>query len=50
MAPSAFEAGPGRLDAVVAEHLGVTRAEAQRAIAAGAVTVDGVVRSKSFRL
>jgi 23S rRNA pseudouridine1911/1915/1917 synthase len=46
----AFEAAPGRLDAVVAARLGVTRAEAQRAIAAGGVTVDGSPRPKSFRL
>ena len=46
----AFEALPGRLDAIVAAHLGVTRADAQRAIAAGGVTVDGSPRPKSFRL
>jgi len=46
----AFDADPGRLDAVVAERLGVTRAEAQRAIASGCVTVDGAPRPKSFRL
>jgi 23S rRNA pseudouridine1911/1915/1917 synthase len=46
----AFEASPGRLDAVVAGRLGITRAEAQRAIAAGGVTVDGAARPKSFRL
>ncbi|HEX6331109.1 MAG TPA: RluA family pseudouridine synthase [Actinomycetota bacterium] len=48
--PRAFEAGPGRLDAVLAEELGVSRAEAQRAISSGGVTVDGVARAKSFRL
>ena len=48
--PQSFQAGPGRLDAVLAERLGVTRAEAQRAIAAGGVTVDGSPRSRSFRL
>ena len=48
--PDAFRAGPGRLDAVVAERLGVPRAEAQRAIAAGGVRVDGDERPKSFRL
>jgi 23S rRNA pseudouridine1911/1915/1917 synthase len=48
--PEAFEAGPGRLDAVIAERLGVTRAEGQRAIAAGGVTVDGMPRPKSHRL
>jgi 23S rRNA pseudouridine1911/1915/1917 synthase len=46
----AFDATPGRLDAVVAERLGVSRAEAQRAIAAGGVRVDGSTRAKSFRL
>jgi 23S rRNA pseudouridine1911/1915/1917 synthase len=45
-----FDADPGRLDAVVARRLGVTRAEAQRAIASGGVTVDGAPRPKSFRL
>ena len=40
----------GRLDAVLASLLDVPRAEAQRAIAAGAVLVDGVARPKSFRL
>lgn len=45
-----FEAGPGRLDAVLAERLGVTRAEAQRAIAVGGVTVNGSARPRSFRL
>jgi 23S rRNA pseudouridine1911/1915/1917 synthase len=47
---SEFEAVPGRLDAVVAATVGATRAEIQRAIAAGAVSVDGRVRPKSFRL
>jgi 23S rRNA pseudouridine1911/1915/1917 synthase len=47
---SEFEAVPGRLDAVVAAAVGATRAEIQRAIAAGAVSVDGRVRPKSFRL
>jgi 23S rRNA pseudouridine1911/1915/1917 synthase len=46
----AFEARPGRLDAVVAERLGVPRAEAQRAISAGGVLVDGTARPKSHRL
>ncbi len=45
-----FEAVPGRLDAVVAARLEVPRAEAQRAIAAGTVLVDGIARSKSHRL
>lgn len=47
---TAFEAASGRLDAVVAARLGITRAEAQRAIVAGAVLVDGVARPKSHRL
>ena len=46
----AFEAPAGRLDAVVAERLGISRAEAQRAIAAGGVSVDGEPRPKSYRL
>jgi 23S rRNA pseudouridine1911/1915/1917 synthase len=45
----AFEATPGRLDAVLAHHLSVTRAEAQRLIAVGRVLVDGRLRPKSFR-
>ena len=45
----AFEAEPGRLDAVVSAHLGVPRAEVQRAIVAGAVLVDGSPR-RSARL
>ena len=45
-----LEAVPGRLDAVMAELLAVPRAEAQRAIAAGRVLVDGVARPKSHRL
>jgi 23S rRNA pseudouridine1911/1915/1917 synthase len=43
-------AGPARLDAVVAEALGETRADVQRAIADGRVLVDGAARPKSFRL
>jgi 23S rRNA pseudouridine1911/1915/1917 synthase len=45
-----FEADPGRLDAVVAARLGIARADVQRAIAAGGVTVDGEPRPKSHRL
>ncbi len=45
-----FLASPGRLDAVVAERLAMPRADAQRAIGAGRVLVDGVPRPKSFRL
>jgi 23S rRNA pseudouridine1911/1915/1917 synthase len=48
--PKRFEAPPGRLDAVVAERLGIPRAEAQRAIAAGGITVDGARHRKAFRL
>jgi 23S rRNA pseudouridine1911/1915/1917 synthase len=45
-----FVGEPGRLDAVLARLAGLTRADVQRAIASGVVTVDGVVRSKSFVL
>jgi 23S rRNA pseudouridine1911/1915/1917 synthase len=45
-----FAADPGRLDAVVARRLRAPRADVQRAIDAGRVSVDGVVRRKSFRL
>jgi 23S rRNA pseudouridine1911/1915/1917 synthase len=45
-----FDAEPGRLDAVVAAHLGIPRADVQRAIVAGAVLVDGTTREKSHRL
>ena len=38
------------MDVVVAAALGVPRADVQRAIAAGEVTVDGLPRPKSFRL
>ncbi len=38
------------MDVVVAAALGVPRADVQRAIAAGEVTVDGLRRPKSFRL
>jgi 23S rRNA pseudouridine1911/1915/1917 synthase len=44
------EGRPGRLDAVVAEALRASRADVQRAIAAGRVLVDGEPRPKSFRL
>jgi 23S rRNA pseudouridine1911/1915/1917 synthase len=50
MSPETFDATPGRLDAVVARRLGLSRAEAQRAIAAGRVLVEGLPRPKSFRL
>ena len=46
-----FVGEPGRLDAVLTRlPAGSTRADVQRAIAAGHVTVDGVVRNKSFAL
>ena len=45
-----FTAAPGRLDVVAAAAAGVTRAEMQRAIADGRVTVDGRARSRSFAL
>jgi 23S rRNA pseudouridine1911/1915/1917 synthase len=45
-----FVAGPGRLDAVLARLSGRPRAEIQRAIADGNVTVDGRRRERSFRL
>jgi 23S rRNA pseudouridine1911/1915/1917 synthase len=45
-----FPAEPGRLDVVVAALTGAQRAEVQRAIASGAVLVDGRPRPKSFRL
>ena len=44
------DATPGRLDAVLAALAGIPRAEAQRAIASGAVRVDGIARAKAFRL
>ncbi len=50
MSREPFRAGPGRLDRVVADRLGVPRADVQRAIAEGLVTVDGTRRPKSFRL
>jgi 23S rRNA pseudouridine1911/1915/1917 synthase len=43
-------AEPGRLDVVLARLTGTTRADVQRAIAAGRVTVDGERRPKSFTL
>src|SRR5256714_14998309 len=45
-----FVADAGRLDAVVAATTGVSRADIQRAIAAGGVLGDGRRRPKSFRL
>jgi 23S rRNA pseudouridine1911/1915/1917 synthase len=46
----AFTATPGRLDSVLARLAALPRADVQRAIAAGGVTVDGQVRPKSYRL
>ena len=45
-----FVGEAGRLDVVLARLTGLTRADVQRAITAGHVTVDGVVRGKSFAL
>lgn len=50
MPADGFVGEPGRLDVVLARLTGLTRAEIQRAITAGHVTVDDVVRSKSFAL
>jgi 23S rRNA pseudouridine1911/1915/1917 synthase len=41
---------PGRLDAVVARLIGARRADVQRAITAGNVTVDGEIKPKAFPL
>lgn len=41
---------PGRLDAVIARLMGAARADVQRAIEAGGVSVDGEPRPKSHRL
>jgi 23S rRNA pseudouridine1911/1915/1917 synthase len=48
--PERLTAEPGRLDAVLARLLGRSRADVQRAIDAGGVSVDGEPRPKSFRL
>lgn len=50
MASEPYVATAGRLDAVVAALSGAPRADVQRAIASGLITVDGQRRSKSFRL
>lgn len=50
MAPETVSAIPGRLDVVVADLTGTARADVQRAITAGRVTVDGKLRPRSFRL
>lgn len=48
--PEEFEATPGRLDRVAADRLRIPRADVQRAIALGRVSVDGRPRPKSFPL
>jgi 23S rRNA pseudouridine1911/1915/1917 synthase len=48
--PQRFTAEPGRLDAVAAALTSLPRADVQRAITAGQVTVDGQARTKSHRL
>src|SRR5437773_12495138 len=50
MAPETITAVPGRLDTVIARLTGTPRAEVQRAITAGRVTVDGGQRPRSYRL
>jgi 23S rRNA pseudouridine1911/1915/1917 synthase len=50
MMPAVLVAEPGRLDAVLARLTGMPRADVQRAIAAGRVSVDGESRPKSHRL
>src|SRR5580765_4087346 len=45
-----YDAEPGRLDLVLARLTGLARADVQRAITAGRVTVDGAARPKSFGL
>ena len=45
-----FVGEPGRLDTILTRLAGLTRADVQRAIASGRVTVDGVIRHKSFAL
>jgi len=48
--PDRYAATPGRLDVVLTALSGVPRADVQRAITEGLVTVDGRRRPKSFRL
>ena len=50
MATESLTGEAGRLDAVLARLSGAPRADVQRAILAGRVTVDGTSRPKSFRL
>jgi 23S rRNA pseudouridine1911/1915/1917 synthase len=45
-----FVGEPGRLDTILTRLAGLTRADVQRSIATGLVTVDGVIRPKSFVL
>ena len=50
MEPEVYTGEPGRLDAVLAKLSGAARADIQRAIVAGDVTVDGSAKQKSFHL
>jgi 23S rRNA pseudouridine1911/1915/1917 synthase len=50
MEPEVYVGEPGRLDAVLARLTGAARADIQRAIVAGDVTVNGAARQKSFLL
>jgi 23S rRNA pseudouridine1911/1915/1917 synthase len=50
MEPEVYVGEPGRLDAVLARLTGAARADIQRAIVAGDVTVNGVGKQKSFLL
>lgn len=50
MSAETYIAEAGRLDAVAARLSGAPRADVQRAITDGRLLVDGVARSKSFRL
>lgn len=50
MPAEGFVGEAGRLDSVLARVAGIARADVQRAISAGLVSVDGVVRNKSFAL
>ena len=50
MEPEVFVGEPGRLDAVLARLTGAARADIQRAIVAGDITVNGAAKQKSFQL
>ncbi|MEA2580422.1 MAG: rRNA synthase [Actinomycetota bacterium] len=50
MEPEVYVGEAGRLDAVLARLTGAARADIQRAIVAGDVTVNGVAKQKSFLL